>query len=66
MDLSDYVREIGVSEFAARFGITERAATSYLYGVRRPRSELARRIVGNSPVTWEGIYGDIDEQAEAT
>lgn len=56
MNLQDYVRKIGPKSFAERFGITERAALAYQYGVRRPRAELAQRIVENSPVTWAGIY----------
>lgn len=57
MNLSDYIAEIGEKEFARRFDVTERAAASYRYGARRPRGDLAARIVANSPVTLEGIYG---------
>lgn len=56
MTLSDYIREIGVDKFAKRFGVTERAATAYMYGARRPRPELAKQIVAKTPVDWEGVY----------
>jgi len=58
MNLPDYIRKIGVKEFAERFDVTERAALAYQYGARRPRPEIAQRIVSGSPVTWAGIYGD--------
>lgn len=57
MLLTDYIRETGVAEFAARFDITKRAATSYLQLRRLPKAALARRLVAETPVTWEGIYG---------
>lgn len=56
MTLSDYIREIGIEKFAKRFGVTERAATAYMYGARRPRPELARVIVQKTPVDWDGVY----------
>jgi transcriptional regulator with XRE-family HTH domain len=58
MTLSDYIRSVGVREFAERFGVTERAALSWLYRQRMPRAAIARRIVKASPVTWSGIYAD--------
>ena len=56
MRLSDYIRELGVPKFAKKFRVTERAATAYMYGARRPRPEVAERIVRESPVDWAGIY----------
>lgn len=56
MRLPDYIRQIGTREFADKFGVTERAAIAYQRGTRRPRPEVAQRIVDGSPVTWEGIY----------
>lgn len=56
MTLSDYIREIGPAAFAKRFGITERAAVSYMYGYRSPRPPLARKIVEKTPVDWGGVY----------
>jgi hypothetical protein len=56
MTLSEYIREIGVSDFAKRFGVSERAATAYLYGARTPRPKLAKSIVEKTPVDWEGVY----------
>lgn len=56
MTLSEYIREITVPVFAKRFKVTERAATAYMYGARRPRPELAKIIVDKTPVDWEGVY----------
>lgn len=57
MNLPEYIRLIGPKEFATRFGVSERAAVSWQYGARRPRTKIGQRIVANSPVTWDGIYG---------
>lgn len=59
MTLPEYIRSIGVEAFAnkfKRYKVTERAATAYMYGARRPRPKLAEHIVRESPVTWAGIY----------
>lgn len=56
MKLPDYIKRIGIQKFAEKFGVTERAALAYQQRARRPRPEVAQRIVDNSPVTWEGIY----------
>jgi len=56
MKLPDYIKQIGLKEFADRFGVTQRAALAYLQRTRRPRPEVAQRIVDGSPVTWQGIY----------
>lgn len=57
MNLSDYIRQIGAKEFAAQFGVTERAALAWQYRTRIPRTEMAKRIVADTPVTWAGISG---------
>ena len=56
MNLPEYIRSIGIRAFCERFDITERAAIAYRHRARRPRPEVAQRIVEGSPVTWEGIY----------
>lgn len=62
MTLSDYIREVGPGPFAKRFGISERAATAYMYGARRPRPELAAKIVAKTPVDWAGVYAPGKQQ----
>lgn len=57
MRLQEYIKKVGPKTFAEKFGVTERAAISWQYGARRPRAEIAQKIVAGSPVTWEGIYG---------
>ncbi len=56
MKLTDYIAKIGDEAFAEKFGITRRAALSYRLRERRPKPELAARIVQETPVTWKGIY----------
>ncbi len=63
MTLTDYIKQVGVAAFAKQFEINERAAISYRYKVRRPRPELAEKIVASTPVTWEGIYGSDSKTA---
>lgn len=65
MRLPEYIRQIGTKEFADKFGVTERAAVAYQQGTRRPRPEVAQRIVDGSPVTWEGIYSPAAASAAA-
>lgn len=59
MLLSEYIKQVGAKAFAERFGVTERAAFSWQYGTRFPRKETARKIVAESPVTWNDIYGHV-------
>jgi hypothetical protein len=56
MELPEYIRLLGVRDFARKFGVTERSALAYRQRTRRPRPPVAQRIVDDSPVTWEGIY----------
>ncbi len=65
MNLSEYIRQIGPTRFAAEVGVTERAAISWLYKARRPRMEIAARIVEKTPVTWAGI-NEMHENTEKT
>lgn len=58
MTLAEYIRKIGPSVFAHKFGVTERTAFSYIYGTRKPRPALAERIVKETPVSWAGVYAD--------
>jgi transcriptional regulator with XRE-family HTH domain len=57
MNLADYIKKVGAEEFAKRFGVKPRTAYSYQLGDRLPRAETAQKIVAETPVTWEGIYG---------
>jgi hypothetical protein len=63
MELSDYIRKQGAKKFAERFGVTERAALAWQYRTRRPRAEIAQKIVAGTPVTYEGIYGEPSSHA---
>ena len=56
MKLPEYIREMGIEAFAKRYNVTERAARAYQQRQRRPKPDVAQRIVDDSPVTWEGIY----------
>ena len=66
MNLSDYIRKQGAKNFAAKFGVTERAALAWQYRTRMPRAEIAQKIVANTPVTYEGIYGPASSTSKTT
>ena len=57
MRLPDYIKQVGVKNFARAFKLNQRTVISWLYTERRPRPETAQRIVKKTPVTMEGIYG---------
>jgi hypothetical protein len=57
MNLKDYIKKQGAAKFAAKFGVTPRAALAWQYGTRLPRAKVAQKIVDETPVTFEGIYG---------
>jgi hypothetical protein len=63
MNLPDYIKQVGDKTFADRFGVSERAAMSYRLQDRVPRSKLAKKIVAETPVTWEGIYAAPEKRA---
>ena len=58
MKIQDFIATIGDRAAAELFGISERAAESYRLGTRKPRPEVAQRIVEKTSgkVDWEGIY----------
>lgn len=66
MNLSDYIKEFGAKKFAQQFGVTERAALAWQYRTRIPRPEIAQKIVANTPVTYEGIYGPPSERSRVS
>ena len=65
MKLSEYIRELGPAKFAKLYGVSQRAAQSWLYQQRTPKIDLAKRIVDSSPVTWDGIASDAMERGSA-
>lgn len=58
MNLPEYIKELGIEKFSNRFGVKMRTALSWQYKARRPRREVAQKIIENSPLTWESIYGE--------
>ena len=57
MRLPEYIKQVGVKKFARQFRLNQRTVVSWIYTERRPRREIAQRIVKRTPVTMEGIYG---------
>lgn len=57
--LAAFIREIGLAEFSRRFGVHQRRAQNWLYGKRlpRPTSEITQRLIAETPLTWDAIYG---------
>ena len=73
MTLRDYIKSLGdgngeqgATRFAEIYNIERRRAVSYLYQQRFPKPGLARRIVADSPVTWEGIYEEKECDTDQT
>lgn len=60
MRLSEYIRELGPDKFAKLYGVSRRAAQSWLYLQRTPSLTQGKRIVDSSPVTWDGIAEDAE------
>jgi hypothetical protein len=48
---------MGDVKFSELYGVSRRAACAYRLRTRLPRADLAGRLVAETPVTWEGIYG---------
>jgi DNA-binding transcriptional regulator YiaG len=62
MKLSAYLRKkkISQTDFARTLGVEREAVARWIAGIRRPRPEIARKIVkitGPRGVTFEDIYG---------
>lgn len=57
LKLPEYIRQIGVDAFAKRLKANPRTVASWMRMERRPRPEMAQRIVEKTPVTMDGIYG---------
>lgn len=60
MRLQEYIRQVGVRGFSKAIGEKERTVKSWLYLDRRPRWNVAQKIVERTPVTMDGIYGAED------
>lgn len=56
MTLKEYIESLGMEAFAERYGLTIRATAHYRWGTRKPKPDVARRIVEDSPLTWDDIY----------
>lgn len=62
MTLKEYIESLGsdgpsaMAEFAKRHKISLRSTAHYRWGTRQPRPEIARRLVAESPLTWDDIY----------
>lgn len=62
MTLKEYIESLGptpaegAAEFVRRHGISERSTAHYRWGTRKPSPDVARKLVAESPLTWEDIY----------
>lgn len=65
MDLKSYIKAVGgPMKFSQKHKwISYRSAISYSCGARTPRPKVAKRLIAESPVTWEGIYGFVSSDA---
>lgn len=64
MDLSAFIRELGIEESADLFGVSTHTAKSWMYRERRPRPRKASEIVEvtkrhpTGKVSFADIYGE--------
>lgn len=67
MNLSLYISLVGDEAAAEMFGIRARTAMSYRLGERKPRPEVAQKIIDktNGKVDWQGIYAPTESKAAA-
>lgn len=68
MKLTAYIAFIGDEAAAELFGISNRTAMSYRLGERKPRPEVAERIVlkTSGKVGWRDIYAPDNSKTEDT
>lgn len=58
MTLKEYIRSCGgPKKFAKKHGFTHRAAVAYAYGERVPERKAAAKLVAESDLTYDDIYG---------
>lgn len=58
MDFKAYIEREGVEKIAALCGVDPRAVQGWRYRARRPRPEIAPRLIeaSNGDLTWQDIY----------
>ena len=60
MTLKEYIRSCGgPKKFAEKHGLGERAAVAYAYGERVPQRKVAAKLVAESDLTFDDIYGNV-------
>ena len=63
--LVDYINMSGVKEVATRFDVSVHTVRSWKYGNRQPWIDQAKQIMRDTNLTWESIYGPIEEGVAA-
>ena len=65
--LQEYIKNRGRENVAEICDVSVHAVRSWYYGTRQPTVKQAKKImlVTSQALTWEDIYGPIEEEAEA-
>ena len=59
--LEDFINMNGVNDVASRFEVSVHTVRSWKYGNRQPSINQAKKIMRDTNLTWESIYGSIEE-----
>ena len=62
--LQEYIKNRGIENVAEICDVSVHAVRSWYYGTRQPTVKQAKKImsVTNQALTWEDIYGPIEEE----
>ena len=65
--LQEYIKNRGKENVAKDCDVSAHAVSSWLYGTRQPTVKQAKKIMlaTNQAITWEDIYGPIEEETTA-
>ena len=63
--LVEYIEIVGEKEIAEKFDVSVYTARSWKYGNRKPSINQAKKIMRDTNLTWESIYGPIEEGVAA-
>ena len=63
MNLPDYIKAAGHKAAANLFGVSEGTVKAWRYGLRRPSTDAAKRIIEatGGKVGWNEIYANDDK-----
>lgn len=63
--LVEYIEIVGEKEIATKYDVSIHTARSWKYRNRQPSIDQAKKIMRDTNLTWESIYGPIEEGVAA-